>query len=77
MNTIYTIETGNGPVELTPKSAQLNAEITELRDFVRAQIRRAAGATSFEKLEEIVVAAAENIAYLGQLERELAEENSN
>ena len=70
------VETSNGPVELTPKAAELNAEIAQVRDFVRAQLRRAAAAASFEKLEEAVAAAAANIAYLSELEAALAAENA-
>ena len=72
---LITVQTNNGPIELTKKAWELNLEIAEVRDFVRGQLRRAAAA-DFETLEEIVAAAAANIAYIAELEAALAVENA-
>ena len=76
MDEFITVSTNNGPIELTQKAWELNLEISEVRDFVRAQLRRAAVAASFEEVEEAVAAAAANIAYIAELEAALAVENA-
>ena len=75
MNNLITVETDNGPVELTARAMALNIERFEIKESIERLARRAAATSDLEALEEIAEAISENIAALRGVDRRLSAEN--